>query len=169
MHDGNALGGPGKAPMTPGGRVFMFGHWFYLTIIAATYTGALGPFLTSSQAAEVHGLDSLKDGSHPVVVRGPAWNVTGTNYKGDYLGGNGLKTTQESPQFKYLQSLMASVSPPQPTMTTNHMHARPKSMSNLYCHFTGQHILVQFLHGEIDGLDSSGRWRKASYSFIPQC
>lgn len=39
-------GGPGKAPVTLGGRVFMLGHWIFVVIIAATYTGTVGPFLT---------------------------------------------------------------------------------------------------------------------------
>ena len=73
---GSALdpGGPGKAPFTAGGRIFMCGHWFYLTIIVATYTGVLGPFLISSGEAMVTGFPSLQDGQHTVIVRGPSWD-----------------------------------------------------------------------------------------------
>lgn len=40
-------GGPGKAPVTIGGKVLMIGHWLFVVIIAASYTGTIGPFLSS--------------------------------------------------------------------------------------------------------------------------
>ena len=89
----------------------MTAHWFYLTIVAAIYTGALGPFLTSSTALEVLGYESLKDGHHSVVVRAPSWNhtVEKPKFLGDYRGGTGGTETPASTQFKILQSAMQAV------------------------------------------------------------
>jgi len=109
---GSALdpGGPGKAPFTAGGRIFMCGHWFYLTIMAATYTGVLGPFLISSSEAMVTGFHSLQQGHHTVVVRGPKWDdkAPEPDYKGSYRGGIGQEDTPRSTQFKLLQNVMNS-------------------------------------------------------------
>ncbi len=41
-------GAAGKAPDTTGARLVMLGHWFFLVIVAATYTGCIGPFLTAA-------------------------------------------------------------------------------------------------------------------------
>ena len=89
----------------------MCAHWFYLVIIAATYTGVLGPFLISSAAGSVTGLNSLKEGSHTVVVRGPIWDDKADEPK--FLGGNRGGTSDEntprSTQFKILQNMMTAV------------------------------------------------------------
>ena len=113
-------GGPGKAPFTAGGRIFMCGHWFYLTIMVATYTGVLGPFLMSKGNLEVTGFDSLREGQHTIAVRGPKWNdkVPEPQYRGYYRGGTGVDVdekkgtpaTPRSTQFKLLQSEMKTVS-----------------------------------------------------------
>ena len=106
---GSALdpGGPGKAPFTIGGRLFMFGHWFYLGIIAATYTGVLGPFLATSGAVVVTGLESLQGGGFTVAVKGPKWAMTDPKFKGKWVdGGDGDEKTTRSTQFKVLQNIM---------------------------------------------------------------
>jgi len=113
-------GGPGKAPFTAGGRIFMCGHWFYLTIMVATYTGVLGPFLMSSSELQVTGFESLREGQHTIAVRGPKWDdkVPEPEYRGYYRGGNGVAAdpkkgtpaTPRSTQFKILQSEMSLVS-----------------------------------------------------------
>ena len=108
-------GGPGKAPFTVGGRLFMIGHWFYLTIMVATYTGVLGPFLVSSAEVVVTGLPSLKSGAFNVVVRGPAWdhNAATPAYLGTHVpGGDGTVNTSRSTQFKILQNIMKAVRRP---------------------------------------------------------
>jgi hypothetical protein len=89
----------------------MCGHWFYLTIIAATYTGVLGPFLISSASGMVTGLHSLKEGHHTVVVRGPMWDDKAPEPKflGGYRGGTSDKDTPRSTQFKILQNMMKAV------------------------------------------------------------
>ena len=104
-------GGPGKAPFTAGGRIFMCGHWFYLVIISATYTGVLGPFLISSGASMVTGFSSLQMGHHTVVVRGPSWEdlVEEPKFKGSWRGGTIDESTGRSTQFKLLQNTMNTV------------------------------------------------------------
>ena len=93
----------GKAPVTWGGKILLISHWFFVTIVAATYTGigfrlsglgldtcipisicisislsytgAVGAFLAfSSDAPIVEGYHSLQGGLFGVVVPGPAWN-----------------------------------------------------------------------------------------------
>ena len=89
----------------------MTAHWFYLVIVAAIYTGALGPFLTSSAELEVLGYESLKEGHHAVVVRGPSWDhtVEKPKFLGDYRGGTGEESTPRSTQFRILQNAMKAV------------------------------------------------------------
>jgi hypothetical protein len=118
--DDVSTGGPGKAPFTAGGRIFMCGHWFYLTIMVATYTGVLGPFLISSGELSVTGFESLREGQHTIAVRGPKWDdkVAEPLYLGAYRGGSGvavddkkgIAATPRSTQFKILQSEMKAVS-----------------------------------------------------------
>ncbi|EKX44757.1 hypothetical protein GUITHDRAFT_139393 [Guillardia theta CCMP2712] len=81
---GSALcpGGQGKAACTAGGKIFIQAHLTFLVIMAATYTGTLGPFLVSSLP------------------------VTNTKYLGAYLGGDSTPTTPESVQFKYMEAEM---------------------------------------------------------------
>lgn len=108
---GSALdpGGPGKAPVTAGGRIFMIGHWFFLVIMAASYTGSIGPFLAADDSASrLTSLDSLASGAFSVVVRGPTWNDTAADavFLGTPLGGNAANSTARSTQFKVLQTEM---------------------------------------------------------------
>ena len=102
----DVIGGPGKAPFTAGGKIFMFGHWFYLTIIVATYTGVLGPFLLSSSEGMVTGFHSLQSGHHTVAVRGPIWEDTEQpKYKGKLRGG----ARQELSNVSLLLSLLCRI------------------------------------------------------------
>ena len=43
-------GGPGKGPVSLGGKLILVAHWFLITIILATYCGALGAFLATGSA-----------------------------------------------------------------------------------------------------------------------
>eukprot|EP00293_Proteomonas_sulcata_P009711 CAMPEP_0184300408 /NCGR_PEP_ID=MMETSP1049-20130417/10824_1 /TAXON_ID=77928 /ORGANISM="Proteomonas sulcata, Strain CCMP704" /LENGTH=370 /DNA_ID=CAMNT_0026611113 /DNA_START=13 /DNA_END=1125 /DNA_ORIENTATION=+ len=92
------------------GKIFMMGHWFFLAIIAATYTGAIGPYLAAQEIDMVTGLDSLSSGRYSVVVRGPPWNSEALRpeYLGDWLGGISDTNTSRSTQFKLLQTMMES-------------------------------------------------------------
>ena len=89
----------------------MCGHWFYLILISATYTGVLGPFLISSASNMVTGFNSLKQGHHTVVVRGPTWDdkADEPTYLGGFRGGNSDENTPRSTQFKILQNAMNAV------------------------------------------------------------
>jgi len=104
-------GGPGKAPVTIGGKLFMLGHWLFVVIIAASYTGTIGPYLADTAALPVvSGIESLYDGTFSVAVRGPTFDSTveAPLYLGVHKGGNSLTTVEPSSQWKYLQSIMRS-------------------------------------------------------------
>mmetsp|Transcript_40767 Transcript_40767/g.96518 ORF Transcript_40767/g.96518 Transcript_40767/m.96518 type:complete len:619 (+) Transcript_40767:129-1985(+) len=106
---GSALdpGGPGKAACSAGGKIFMMGHWIFMVIMAASYTGSVGPFLAADNTANtLSDLNSLATGPFSVVVRGPKWNISAGEFLGTPKGGNAEFNTSRSTQFKYLQNLM---------------------------------------------------------------
>ena len=85
-------GGPGKGPITWGGKILFVGHWFFITIVASTYTGAVAAFLgASADIPTIEGYFSLRSGLFGVAVEGPRWNVTAEEplFRGTYKGGVG--------------------------------------------------------------------------------
>jgi len=102
-------GGPGKAPTTVSGRFIMLAHWFFLVVMAATYTGSVGPFLSDSADLDIiQSFNDLKGGRYSVVVRGPTWDSHHPNpdYLGSFEGGNSDTTVSPSAQFTLLQATM---------------------------------------------------------------
>ena len=101
-------GGPGKAPESIGGKVMMIGHWIFVVIIAASYTGTIGPFLSDqSNFPIITGMDSIATGAFKVVVRGPQFaDIANSTYRGKNSGGNAQPSTARSVQFNLLQTSM---------------------------------------------------------------
>ena len=107
-------GGPGKGPVTWGGKILLVSHWFFVTIVVATYTGAVGAFLaTTSATPTIEGYYSLQGGLFGVVVTGPKWDSSAPEpqYKGTYKGGTGETegtgySASLSRQFEALQNTM---------------------------------------------------------------
>jgi len=102
-------GGPGKSPTTVSGRFIMLAHWFFLVVMAATYTGSVGPFLSDSADLDIiESFDDLKGGRYAVVVRGPPWDSQHPNpeFLGTYAGGNSDERIPPSTQFRLLQTEM---------------------------------------------------------------
>eukprot|EP00960_Hanusia_phi_P054941 762820-Hanusia_phi.AAC.9 len=86
------VGGPDKSPETTGGKWIFTAHTLFSLIIAASYTGAVAAFLTSSAgAAQLTDFSSLETGQFTTVVIGPScpdqasWSA---NYRGTFVGGN---------------------------------------------------------------------------------
>ncbi|EKX46765.1 hypothetical protein GUITHDRAFT_162922 [Guillardia theta CCMP2712] len=110
------VGGPDKAPETTGGKWIFCAHTLFSIIIAATYTGAVAAFLTSSAgAAQLNDFSSLESGAFTTVVVGPACPDTASwsaNWRGTYNGGNSKYSCSStgSVQFEYLQLLQRSSS-----------------------------------------------------------
>ena len=105
------LGGADKAPVSIGGKVVFVAHAIFALIIAATYTGAVAAFLTTSAGLEsVDGYDALTGGKFPVAIRGPYWDSSAAEpiYKGVWSGGTGTNQTAASSQFLQMQALMES-------------------------------------------------------------
>jgi hypothetical protein len=105
-------GGPGKGPVSLGGKLILVAHWFLITIILATYCGALGAFLaTGSAKPKVEGFHSLQGGLFGVVVTGPSCNASAdsdsdSGCTGSLKGGNAHPDTEATRAFETLQKAM---------------------------------------------------------------
>jgi len=105
-------GASGKYPITQGGKVYTVAHAFFMTIIAASYTGTVGPAIASSASiGAIKSFDTLRSGATSVAVVGPRWNADDDPppYLGNHLGTsipNPNIIVSESRQFKMLQSEM---------------------------------------------------------------
>jgi len=104
-------GASGKYPITAGGKIYITGHCLFVTIIAASYTGAVGPAIMSAGIGTINTFDTLKSGSISIAVVGPRWEAAAD--PPPYLGNN-LGTAIPFPdilvpkslQFNMLQSEM---------------------------------------------------------------
>ena len=104
-------GASGKFPTSQGGKVYTVAHAFFMTIIAASYTGTVGPAIMSTNAGAIRSFDTLKSGALSVAVVGPRWNSEDdpAPYLGTHVGTsipNPSIIVSESKQFKMLQAEM---------------------------------------------------------------
>jgi len=106
-------GASGKSAESWGGKIVFTAHCLFMVIVSATYTGAVGAFLSASASSVViEGFFSLQSGAFSVVVPGPSWNSSASRpaYFGQYMGGNSDPSTKPSLQFDLIQASMRSSS-----------------------------------------------------------
>jgi len=79
-------GASGKYPITAGGKIYITGHCLFVTIITASYTGAVGPAIMSAGIGTINTFDTLKSASISIAVVGPRWEAAAD--PPPYLGKN---------------------------------------------------------------------------------
>jgi len=102
-------GAPGKSPWTAAGRIFMLAHWFMWMILAASFTGTVGPFLSDiSNIKILESIDELRSGTFTVAVPGPKWNENDpdTEFQSMYKGGTTKEGVPVSAQLRILENIL---------------------------------------------------------------
>jgi ABC-type amino acid transport substrate-binding protein len=133
-------GASGKSPEKAAGRIYIVAHSFFFVIIAASYTGTVGPAIYSRSLGAIKSFDTLKTGQVSVGVVGPRWDsdakdppflgkVVGTfvNLTRNVGDPDPSALLSESVQFKILQTEMkANKAVSFSMITADSMHSMTK-------------------------------------------